>query len=293
MRNLLEKYLRPVREGEGLGGGGGGGGGQGDAGAGGGAGAFQYPDGFPDQYKGGTIEESFGKLFGGYSETHRRAEGLRTQLAQLPKAPEKPEDYAYDPSDKLKPFLGDMANNPVFTQARQAFHKHNIPPDAFKGVIEDLYGPLVDQGLLGQPYSPEGEVRSFMKEMNLDAQAATSTLGNVDAFAKGLVGQLKGVPEGLKEDVQAQLLSLTDTAAGNILLHALSQRMAENGIRISGESTMQGDLTEEDLRKLDQDPRIDPNNRNHVDADKRYDEALRKRYDEAYRRLAPPNKAAW
>lgn len=305
MRNLLEKYaaLRaPDAGGAGGGGGDPGAGGAGGAGAGGGAGgqadpgaggSFQLPNGFPDQFRGETLEETLSKLFDGYSETERRAEGLRTKLATMPKVPETPDGYAYEPSEKLKPYFGNLAEDPVFAQARQAFHKHGIPAEAFSGVIEDLYGPLVEQGIIGPPYSPENEVKTFMKSMNLDAQAATSTLANVDAFAKGLAGQLKGVPEDLKNDVQATLLSLTDTAAGNVLLHALSQRMAESGFRISGESSQQGELTMEDLKTLDGDPRIDPKNRNHPDPAQRYDEALRKRYDEAYRRLAPANKASW
>lgn len=290
MERLLALYLRPLRAPEGGGGGGGGDGGGGDGGAG--DASFQYPDGFPDQFKGATLEESFGKLFGGFTETNTRAEGLRTQLATRPKAPDTPDGYAYKPSDKLAPYFGDIDQNPVFAQARQAFHKHGIPAEAFSGIIEDLYGPLAEQGHLAQPFNPQAEVSTFMKEMNLDARGATSALSNTESFAKGLFSQLK-VPESLKADVEAHLMGLTDTAAGNVLLHALSSRLSENGIRIAGESQAAGELTAEDLKKLDADPRIDPNNRGHQDPNQRYDEDLRRRYDEAYKRLAPANKTAW
>lgn len=281
MRDLLERFFQPLRNQEG----GGGGGGPGDG--------FAYPDGFPAEFKGETPEESLGKLFGGYSDANTRAEGLRTQLARLPKAPDSPEGYTYEPSEKLAPYFGDLAQNPIFAQARAAFHKHGIPTEAFGSIIEDLYGPLVDQGHLPPPFSPEAEIKTFMREMNLDATAATQALTNADVFAKGLMGQLKGVPDALKADVQAQLLGLTDTAAGNILLSALASRLSENGIRIAGGATAAGELTAEDLKKLDSDPRIDPQNREHPDPDKRFDEALRRRYDEAYARLAPASQPAW
>ncbi|WFE91738.1 hypothetical protein K1718_10365 [Roseibium porphyridii] len=88
----------------------------------------------------------------------------------------------------------------------------------------------------------------------------------------------------MKADVQALLVSLTDTAAGYFLLQGLSGRLNENGIRVSGEGGSQGQLTDDDVKKLHADPRIDPRNRSHPDPDKRYDPELRKRYDEACNR---------
>ncbi|MCG8273120.1 hypothetical protein MIC97_16600 [Aquamicrobium sp. NLF2-7] len=290
MRSLLEKYL-PLRENEG--GGMGGGAGAGGGGAGGGAGAWSAPEGLPEQFRGSTADETLSKLLPAFSEVSTRAEGLRTKLAGLPKAPEKPDLYSYNPSDKLKPYFGDLAQNPIFAEARNAFHKHGAPQEMFAGIIEDLYGPLVDQGLLGAPYDPKAELTAFASELGLDAASATKALTDTDAFAKGLLSQLRDIPEKLKPEVEAQLMSLTDTAAGNILLRALSGRLAENGIRIGGEGNAAGAMTAEDLKKLDADPRIDPNNRNHPDPAQRFDEALRKRYDEAYQRLAPANKTAW
>lgn len=279
MRNLLERFA-PLRD-------------QLDAGAGGGGGDWSPPQGLPAEFAGASADETLGKLLGGYNDVNTRFSGLRDKLAKMPQAPAKPEDYAYSPSEKLAPYLGDLAQNPVFSQARQAFHKHGISQEAFAGVIEDLYGPLVDNGTFGTPFSPAAELKSFMSENGMDQAAATAALTEADTFAKGLMSQLKGVPEKLKADVETTLLGLTDTAAGNVLLRALSGRLQENGIRIGGEGQQAGALTMEDLKKLDADPRIDPSNRNHPDLAKRFDEALRKRYDEAYQRLSPPNKTAF
>ena len=85
----------------------------------------------------------------------------------------------------------------------------------------------------------------------------------------------------MKEEVQATLVALTDTAAGNFLLQGLSARLQENGIRIGGEGGGEGVLTRDDLKILDDDPRIDPCNRDNPEKDQRYGEDLRKRYDAA------------
>ncbi|WP_190237933.1 hypothetical protein, partial [Mesorhizobium sp. M2A.F.Ca.ET.015.02.1.1] len=251
------------------------------------------PAGLPDEFKGASADETLGKLLGGYNDVNTRFGGLRDKLATMPKAPEKPDGYVYEPSDKLKPYFGDLKANPVFDQARQAFHKHGIPAAAFSGIVEDLYGPLAEKGLLGEPFNPLNEVKTFASELGLDQASAVKALTETDAFAKGLFTQLKDIPEKLKPKVEAALLGLTDTAEGNVLLRALSGRLAENGIRIGGDGNVAGALTVEDLKKLDNDPRIDPANRNHTDPAKRFDEDLRKKYDEAYARLQPANKTAW
>jgi len=276
MRTLLERY-RPFFEGEGTGGGEGGA----DDGEGG-APAFAVPEGFPDQFRGETADETIGKLFGGYQEVHTRAEGLRTKLAQTPAAPDSPDAYTFEPSEKTKPYFGDVNNDPMFGIARKAAHEAGISQEGFSNFLEAVYGGAIEGGLLNEPYSAEKQVNSYMEAAGLDSKAASEALTNSLAFAKGLGEQLKGVPDAMKDQVSATLLDLTNTAAGNFLLQGLSARLQENGIRISGEGGQQGALTKDDLKKLDSDPRIDPRNREHPDRDKRYDEDLRKRYDAAY-----------
>lgn len=289
MRDFLWQ-LAPPREGEGGGLGGGDGGGSG----GGEGGGWTPPQGLPEQYRGASADETIGKLLGGFSELNTRAEGLRTQLARMPKAPEKPDLYTYEPPDALKPYFGDLAKDPLLPHARAAFHKHGIPQEAFSGIINDIFGPAVEAGLLSQPYDPATEIATFMKEGNLDRTGASRALTEAKTFAEGLFGQLKDVPTALQDDVKAQLVGLTDTAAGNFLLRSLAARLSENGIRIGGDGQRQGELSAEDLKKLDADPRIDPANRDNPDPAKRFDPDLRKRYDEAYRKLPPArNTASW
>lgn len=274
MRNLLERY-RPLFDGAGGGGGGGGSGGD----------SWSPPQGLPSEFSGTNADETLGKLLGGYNDLNTRFGGMRDKLAKMPAAPEKADMYTFDPGEKLKPYFGDIGNNPAFTHARAAAHKYGMSQDQFAGFISETYGPMAEAGLLPEPFDPARELKNFQTATGLDVKATHAALTANETFAKGLVSQLKGVPENLKADVEAALVGFTDTAVGNVLLQALSSRLADSGIRISGDGGGIGELTAEDLKKLDRDPRIDPRNRDHKDPNVAYDEGLRKRYDEAYARL--------
>lgn len=249
-----------------------------------GAGTWTPPEGIPAEFVGSSADETLAKLLPAYTETHSRAEGLRTKVAQMPTRPDTSDAYTFDPGDKLKPWFGDLNSDPIWGHTRKAAHEAGLSQDQLQKFVSGVYGPMVDEGLLATPYDPATELKTFMSESGLDQNGVEQALLNNEAFAKGLSSQLKGVSENMKPEIQALLVSLSDTAAGNVLLRALSGRLAENGIRISGESGGNGVLTAEDVKKLHTDPRIDPRNRNHSDPDKRFDEDLRKRYDEACNR---------
>lgn len=286
----LRGAVGPLYEGEGMGAGAGAdaGGAGGDPGSG-----WAPPEGVPEAFRGADANETLTKLLGGFNEVNTRAEGLRTKLAGLPKAPDSPDAYTYEPGDKLKPFFGgDMAKDPVMSAARDAFHKAGVPQEQFSAIIENVFTPLVEQGLIAAPIAPETELTNFSKLHSLDRNGTLETLSNNEAFAKGLSGQLAAqlgnLPDEHKAEVNALMLSLTDSAAGNTLLKALSGRLAENGIRIAGNGQDAGGaFSETDLKKMAGDPRLDPANRDHADPAKRFDADLRKRYDDAYAALKP------
>lgn len=287
MQHILDR-LRPVFDSAGGGSGGGGGQGDGGAGQGGNQGnGWTAPQGLPPEFAGADANETLGKLLGGYTDLNTRFGGMREKLSKMPSAPEKADLYTFEPGDKLKPFFGDLSQDPAFKSAREAAHKHGLSQDQFAGFIADVYTPLAEAGVLAAPFDPANELKTFQTATGLDQKATQEALVASETFAKGLSAQLKDIPADLKADVDAMLLGMTDTAAGNILLRALSGRLADSGIRFGGESGQGGALTAEDLKKLDSDPRIDPRNRDHKDPAQRYDEGLRKQYDEAYKRLFP------
>lgn len=256
-----------------------------EGGAGGGEGAddttWSPPDGIPAEFVGSTADETLSKMLPAYTDLSGRAEGLRTKLAQMPSAPETADAYTFEAEDKLKPWFSDLDNSPAWGHAKTAAHAAGLSQDQLQNFVSGVYGPMVDAGMINLPYDAASEIKSFSEAGGLDQKGTEQALINTEAFAKGLSGQLKGIPESMKAEVDAHLIALTDSAGGNFLLQALASRLSENGIRISGDGGSQGELTAEDLKALHSDPRIDPRNRNHKDPDKRYDEDLRKRYDEA------------
>lgn len=278
-------------EGGGAGGAGGGSGGDGGAGGAGGAGgggsSWSAPQGLPAEFVGANADETLSKLLAGYSDLNTRFGGMREKLSKMPAAPEKADGYTFKPSDKLAPFFGDLGQNKTYEAARNAAHKHGLSDAQFSGFIDDVYTPLLDSGALVAPFNPANELKTFSTLTGLDQKGTQETLVANETFAKGLTAQLKDVPDGAKADIEAMLLGLTDTAHGNILLRAISGRLAENGIRVTGEGGGSGQLTADDLKKLDSDPRIDPRNRDHKDPAQRFDAQLRQQYDDAYARLHP------
>lgn len=255
------------------------------------AGAWTPPEGLAPEYVGKDAAETLGKLLPAFTDQGKRVDDMRTKLAQLPRAPDKPEHYTFTPAEKLKPWFPDPANHKGLNHARAVFHKHGIPDAAFGGIINDLYGAMAESGDLAAPYDPKVELDTFAKAHNLDGTGTQARLKAAETFAGGLFEQMKGqIPEPLQKSAQAELAIFMETAGGVALLEALSKRLAEGGnIRVAGEGGAQGGpLSAAELKAMSTDPRIDPANRHHPDAAKRYDEALRRRYDEGYAALAKP-----
>lgn len=250
------------------------------------AGGFTAPQGMPADLAGKDAAETLGKVWGSHQALSTRVEGMRGELAKMPKPPGKPEEYAYKPSDRLAPFFGDLAQNKIFAQARAAAHKAGISNDQFSGLIEGTYLPLLENNLLAAPFDPKAELASYMKAGNItDEKIGAGELTANEAWINGLYGQLEAsLPEGLRETAKAELAALTDTAAGNMVIKSLMAQFNNLGIRVEGAALNQGVLTADDIKKLGSDPRIDPANKDHADASKRYDPALRAKFDDGYKK---------
>lgn len=300
MNMILQKFrTRTFGLGDAAGGGDGGQGGGGQQGAGGqgnqagdqggnqgGGEAWQPPQGFPADFVGKDANETLSKLFAGYTELDGRAAGLREKISKLPAAPKSPDEYTFAPEGDLKNYFGDTSTDPMLKSSRIAAHKLNMSNEQYAGFITETIAPLVKEGILPAPYDPAKEIETFSTANGYDKKRAAEVLAANETFANGLGEQLtSAVPEAMRPQVKAAIVALTDTAAGMQLLSALSTRFNDIGIKIGGEQSGNGQITDADLKKLDADPRIDPANRNHPDVNRRYDPDLRKRYDEAYQRL--------
>lgn len=248
----------------------------------GGGGEWTPPESLPEDFRGADAAESLEKLLGGFTAERERVNGLRDKLSKLPAVPKDPGEYAFEPTDKTKPFFGD-AQAPFVDLAKKAAHAAGVPGDAFGQFVNGFYEAAADEGLIPKPFDAAAEVKGYMDASGMDRDAATKQLEANDTFAKGLAAQLtKGMPEAVRPAAEAHLAYLTESHAGNLVLEALARRFNEGGIRIAGEPENQGALTQAEVDKLTADPRIDPQNRDHADPDKRFDPELRKRYDAFY-----------
>ena len=250
------------------------------AAAGGGGGDWTPPEGLPDAFKGADANETLGKVLTGYTEANTRAEGLRTKLAGLPAAPKTADEYSFEPTDDTKPWFGDMDKNPIMPVARAAAHKLGLSNEQFGGFINEVYGEAAKNGLILPPLDPAGEIKSYMTAAGLktEAEAGDEFKAN-EIFAKGLLSQLKGLPEdeNTKAAIEGQLLALTDTHEGNLLLKAMSARLADSGLRVSGEAVDAGGayFAKDQLRAMSADPKADPQS-------KEFDKAFQEKLDKSY-----------
>lgn len=224
------------------------------------------PD-LPQHFLGETDQDTISNLYKAY-------QGLRETGA--PKPPEKAEAYEFSPAEPLQGFFGDLDQDPLFLQAREAAHKHGLSNDQFQGFVNDTFAKLIEEGQIDPPYNPAAELDSLGQMLGTTSpKDLEKVVLENEVFAQNLAGQL-----GLQGPAASFLSDLTDLAGGNAFLHSLKGLMSERGLTVAegGKTASPGALSIEDLKKLDRDDRINPRSKD-------YDPQLRKQYDEAYRRL--------
>ncbi|MCJ8143818.1 hypothetical protein MKI84_12915 [Ancylobacter sp. A5.8] len=232
------------------------------AAAGDGAPEIYRPDGLSDDLAGASDRETIDKLYGAFK-------GATT--------PGEAKDYIVawdgDHKDALTGAFGN-ADDPLYSAARDAAVKHGIPPKAFAGLMTDVFGPALANGVLPPPFNPAAEIEAFGKAIGVtDKNALTREVTERQSWATGLGKQL-----GLSADEQMAFDVLTDTAAGLGLVDKFRGLLGGEGIKVEGGSAPAGaGLSKDELHKLDSDPRIDPDSRT-------FDPGLRKRYDAAYQK---------
>ncbi len=89
------------------------------------------PRGLPDHLFGASDRETVEKLF----NANKPARDEIAKFGELGKLPKDADGYAFEPSDALKPYLPDFANDPVLKLVRGAAHA--------AGIREKQFGPFV------------------------------------------------------------------------------------------------------------------------------------------------------
>lgn len=264
----------------GAGGGDGGVGRSGDTGLGAGsqpgsaasASAWTAPDFLPEHLRGEDLAKTFEKLAPDWK-------AMRDRVAALPAPPKSVDEYKFDPSDKVKPFIaGDLSKDPAFTVMRDAALKAGVPAAAFSAAVGAFYEGLADKGLLAKPWNAETERDALIGE-----NARFMTAEQKDAQIRPMLMPIVGMLDGLKNsnaidaDGYARLGSLLDTASGVRALAALVKLAtpAGGGLNPGGAAAQGGAINHSDLKARQRDPRNTP-------GDRMFDPSFRAETDRLY-----------
>lgn len=231
-----------------------------------------WRDFLPADIKADKPEERFDRLANAWKSQ-------RDQIAARPVAPKAATEYAFEPSEKAKPYFQGEAD-PLLDIAREAALQVGLPKDAFGKFVNTIYDAAVDKGLLAAPYDPVAEGRKIAERIAPgrqwpEAKAEVARLvADMGSFADTLGDQLK-----LGDGAKSILKSLADEASGIELLQALSgsfdKAPAFGG---NGQPAGAGGWTKESLDRAVADPRYHPHS-------PQYDQEFRAKVDAGFRQV--------
>ena len=233
------------------------------------AAAWTMPDGYPDRLRADTAEQFYARLSEDWKVQHAKLSGL-------PPPPKSVDDYRFDPSEKAKPFVGDLSKDPVFATVRQAALAAGIPGEAFSKLVGGFYDGMADAGLLAKPMDVAAEAGKFLGKTGLSEQQALTELAPIAEPMFRTIDKLAADAK-LPNEGKAALYSLMDTADGMRAMAAIVGALKTTGLQPGGERGGQGAPSREELRDMQKDPRADRNSRS-------YDPEFVARMQEAYNR---------
>jgi hypothetical protein len=123
-------------------------------GAGGGSPSPYRPSGLPDHYAGTSDQETIDKLFGAVN-------GFRQKQGDAGAVPANGDGYSFEPSDVLKPYVGNFDKDPVYKAVRDIAHKSGITDKQFKAFVPGMLEHLVSSELVGAPVDPKAMLRGL------------------------------------------------------------------------------------------------------------------------------------
>ena len=219
--------------------------------------AWAPPDFLPEGLRDVDVNKTFDKVAGDWKR-------LRDTVAALPQPPKSIDEYKFEPSDKVKPYVGDLAADPAFALMRDAALKAGVPAAQFSGVVGAFYEGLVEKGMAPAPYDAVKEQTSL-----LGPQAAAMTAQERGEAMKPIVMPLVEQIEGLERTsafssdpkvnkaAAAALAPLLDTADGVRALKALfALAPKQPGLNPGGAPAT--NLSPAQIKARMSDPRYDP-----------------------------------
>lgn len=203
------------------------------------------PDGLPEHFVGKDAKETIEKMMTSLA-------GYRERDARRGEVPDKPDGYEFRPSEAVAPYLGDMANDPMFGEARALAHKHGISKTQFQGFLDGVFSKMIADGLVEAPYSAEAERAALAPEATDPKERATRAEG-MAREALGFVDALRG--QGLDAASADWLTSQMDRAGPIRAMLFIAGKMQAGGLRPAVGGQPAGAVTDADLKARTADPR--------------------------------------
>lgn len=238
------------------------------ANAGGGDISAYAPEGLPEHLRGASDHETIDKLF-------KANQGFREQDAQRGPVAKNVDELAFEFSEKLAPHFSEQ-DDPAVQSFKQATVEMGLPTKVAQELMEKTLGPLIESGLVAQPYSVDNEFKQLGEKLSLGREGIAKAVTEAHGFAQGLGAQLRDVPDAHRDAVADRIMELADDHVGVMALNALRARMGEGGIKIEGRSAGTA-MSAQELDALANDPRIYPDSGT-------FDPMLRAKYDEELKR---------
>ena len=238
--------------------------------------AWKAPDFLPDHLRDADVAKTFDKVAGDWKR-------LRDEVANRPAPAKTVDEYAWEPSDKVKPFLaGDLKQDPVYAHAREAALKAGLPAPVFAAFVSNLYEGLADAKALPEPYNPERE-----RDALIGDRARLMTAEQKDAEIRPILMPIVGFLDGLKrtgaidDRGYAALGALLDTAPVVRALAKIADIASRGapGLAPGGQAAGARVVSHADLKARQADPRNNPDS---VSFDRTYREETTRLYQQLF-----------
>lgn len=202
------------------------------------------PEGLPDHFLGKSDKETIDNLA-------KAAMNARKAIGDFGELPASAKDYAFQPTEKVAPFLGDFGNDPVFAIVTEAAHKAGIREKQFAPFVNTMLEAMVSANFLEDPWDAAKEAAALEPSITDPAERAKA----VDRRIRDNAAWLKSLEtRGMDKEAVAALEGSLDRAAAVKAVEWFRQQMRETTPILSGQGGSQG-VTEAQLKERTRDPR--------------------------------------
>ncbi len=205
------------------------------------------PDGLPDHLLGKTDKETIDNLA-------KAALNARKAIGDFGELPASPKDYAFEPTEKVKPYLSDVSKDPVFAMVTEAAHKAGIGTKQFAPFINTVLEAMVAGNFVEDPWDPLKEQEALEPSITDPAERAKAVDRRIRDNAAWLQSlEAKGMPKVAVAALEGSL----DRAAAVQAVEWFRAQMRETTPILNAPGGGEA-ITEGQLKERNRDPRNDP-----------------------------------